>query len=163
MTRILYNMYSNFDITFNYFFWRGTMSFREKSAWITLVSVLLCFGVYFGALATGRIDRFGMSGFHFALISIIALVVLQVVLRVAVALGNLREARAPRDEREQLFELRARSLGYYVLMLWMAGIIVAVHFPGMHKLDVVYIAWLGVAVAIVIVSVAQIIQYRRGS
>ena len=139
------------------------MSFREKSAWITLISVLLCFGVYFGAIATGRIERFGMAALHFGLISIIALVVLQIVLRVIAAIGNPREARAPRDERERLFELRARSLGYYVLVLWMTGIIVAVHFRAVHKLDVVYIAWLGVAVASVVVSAAQIIQFRRGA
>ena len=62
------------------------MSFREKSAWITLISVLLCFGVYFGAIATGQIERFGMAALHFGLISIIALVVLQIVLRVVAAI-----------------------------------------------------------------------------
>ena len=29
------------------------MSFREKSAWITLITVLVVFGAYFGALLTG--------------------------------------------------------------------------------------------------------------
>ena len=139
------------------------MSFREKSAWITLVSVLLCFGAYFGALATGRVERFSMAAFHLALISIIALVVLQIVLHVLVAIGNPREARVPRDERERLIELRARSSGYYVLVAWLIGIIVAVHFRGVQKLDVVYIAWLGVAIATVTVSAMQIIQFRRGA
>jgi uncharacterized membrane protein len=138
------------------------MSFREKSAWITLISVLLCFGAYFGALTTGRIERFSMAAFHLALISIIALVLLQIVLHVLVAIGNPREARAPRDERERLFELRARASGYYVLVVWMIGIIVAVHFHAVRKLDVVYIAWLGVAVASVTVSIVQIVQFRRG-
>ena len=139
------------------------MSFREKSAWITLVSVLFVFGLYFGALATGRVERFSMSAFHFGLISIIALVVLQVVLRVIAYILNPADARAPLDERERLFELRARSIGYYVLMAWMVVIIIAVHSPEVKKLDVVFIAWLGVVVAIVAVSAAQIIQFRRGS
>jgi uncharacterized membrane protein len=139
------------------------MSFREKSAWITLASVLLCFGAYFGALATGSIERSSMTAFHLGLISIIALVVLQVVLHVLAALGNPREARAPRDEREQLFELRARASGYYVLVAWMIGIIIAVHFHAVRKLDVVYIAWLGVAIASLTVSAVQIIQFRRGA
>jgi len=125
--------------------------------------VLLCFGAYFGALATGRIERFGMAAFQLALISIIALVVLQIVLHVLAAIGNPREARAPRDERERLFEIRARAIGYYVLVTWMIGIIVAVHFRAVQKLDVVYIAWLGVAVASVTVAAAQIIQFRRGA
>ena len=29
------------------------MSFREKSAWITLISVIACFGVYYGAVFGG--------------------------------------------------------------------------------------------------------------
>jgi uncharacterized membrane protein len=139
------------------------MSFREKSAWITLVSVLLVFGLYFGALATGRVERVSMSAFHFGVISIIALVVLQVILRVIAAKLNPADARAPLDERERLFELRARSIGYYVLMGWMVLIIVAVHSPAVRKLDVVFIAWLGVVVAVVTVSAAQIIQFRRGA
>jgi uncharacterized membrane protein len=139
------------------------MSFREKSAWITLVSVLLCFGIYFGALATGRIERFSMSAFHFGLVSIIALIVLQFVLHVVTAMLSVSDARAPLDERERLIELRSRSIGYYVLMAWMGGIIIAVHSSAVRKLDVVFIAWLGVVVAVLAVSVAQIVQYRRGS
>lgn len=139
------------------------MSFREKSAWITLLSVLLVFGLYFGALATGRVERFSMSAFHYGLISIIALFVLQVVLRIVAAKMSPADARAPLDERERLFELRARSIGYYVLMAWQAGIIVAMHFSAVTKLDVVFIVWLGVVVAIIAVSAAQIIQFRRGA
>lgn len=139
------------------------MSFREKSAWINLFSVLVCFGSYFAALGAGWFERSSMRALHYALISIIVLVVLQIVLHVLVALGNPNEARAPRDEREQAFVNRARSIGYYVLMIWMIGIVVAVHFPNFHKVDVVFIAWLGVAVATMVVAVAQIIQFRRGA
>lgn len=139
------------------------MSFREKSAWITLVSVLLCFGVYFTGLFAGWFTRVGMRAFHYALLSVVALVLLQVVLHVLAMMSNPQEARAPRDEREQAFANRSRSIGYYVLMLWMVGIIVAVHSSSVSKLDVVFIAWLGVAVAIVVVAIVQIIQYRRGA
>jgi hypothetical protein len=139
------------------------MSFREKSAWITLISVLVCFGSYFGGLAGGWFDRYSISSFHYALISIVALVALQLVLHLIVALRNPQEARAPRDEREQLFVNRSRSIGYYVLMIWMIGLVVAVHLPGFHRLDVVFVAWLGVAVATMTVAVAQIVQFRRGA
>jgi hypothetical protein len=40
------------------------MSFREKSAWITLVTVLVCFGVYFSARLTGLVSRHGFGLFH---------------------------------------------------------------------------------------------------
>ena len=35
------------------------MSLREKSAWIALISVLVCFGAYFGLIVTGA--RHGMN------------------------------------------------------------------------------------------------------
>lgn len=139
------------------------MSFREKSAWITVFSVLICFGSYFAALWAGWFNPSSMRALHYALISLIALVLLQIVLYLIVALGNLREARAPRDEREQTFVNRARSIGYYVLMIWMAGIVVAVHVPGFGKVGVVFAGWLGVTAAILAVAVAQIIQFRRGA
>ena len=139
------------------------MPFREKSAWITLISTLLCAGLYFGAIATGRIERFSMSAFHYALFCIILLIVLQVVLHFLAAFMSPRDARAPLDEREQIFEIRARSVGYYVLMTWMFGLIFAVHFPVVRKIDVVFICMLGMVVATIAVAVTQIIQFRRGA
>ena len=139
------------------------MSFREKSAWITLTSVLLCFGSYFATLATGSIERASMSAFHYALVSIVALALLQLILQLLARLSNPRDARAPRDERERLFEYRARSIGYYVLMCWMVVLVAAVHFSVVRKLDVVFIAWLGFAIATIVVAVAEIIQFRRGA
>jgi uncharacterized membrane protein len=141
-------------------FWEShRMSFREKSAWITLISVLFCFG----ALTIGWMGRSNTPTLHYALLSVIALVVLQVVLHVLAALSNLREARAPRDEREQTFANRARSIGYYVFMIWMIGIIVAAHDPDLHRFDFVFIALFGIVVAAAVVALAQIIQFRRGA
>ena len=139
------------------------MSFREKSAWITLVSVLICFGSYFAALGAGWFRPSSITALHYALISLIALVLLQIVLYVIVALRNPREARAPRDEREQAFVNRARSIGYYVLMIWMMAIVFVVHIPGFGKVQVVFLGWLGVIAAILVVAVAQIVQFRRGA
>jgi hypothetical protein len=139
------------------------MPFREKSAWITLITVLLCSGLYFGAFATDRIIRFSISAFHYALVCIILLIILQVVLHFLAGYLSPRDARAPLDERERMFEIRARAVGYYVLMTWMFGLIFAVHFPAVRKIDVVFIAMLGMVVATIAVAVTQIIQFRRGS
>jgi hypothetical protein len=61
------------------------MSFREKSAWITLVSVLVCFGAYFTELFSGFAGGYhhfggGLRSVHLLLLSVLALVVLQVIL-----------------------------------------------------------------------------------
>ena len=87
------------------------MSFREKTAWISMLSMLGIYGVYFW-----RVIHAGphAAGFHFGslLVTIIALVFVQVVLTIAVAIFTPREAQAPRDEREKLIELRAMRIAY---------------------------------------------------
>ena len=52
------------------------MSFREMSAWITLTSVLACFGVYFGSLATGWVHTPSYATLHLLLMCVGALVML---------------------------------------------------------------------------------------
>jgi hypothetical protein len=52
--------------------------------------------------------------FHFGSLlgTIIALVVVQVVLSVGVAIAAPKEAKAPRDERDKLIELKATRIAY---------------------------------------------------
>ena len=134
------------------------MSFREISAWITLTSVLICFGVYFGSLATGYVHTPSFATLHLLLLCVSALVVLQIGLQ---AVAARFASRAVRDEREQLIQMRARGLGYYVLM---AGVL-ALAIPGhmdISKIDLLNFALLDVVVATLVVSAAQIVMFRRG-
>jgi hypothetical protein len=139
------------------------MSFREKSAWFTLISVLVTFGSYYAALATGLIHPFSMASFHLGLLSIIALIVLQVALHVIAAILNPADARTPRDEREKLIQLRSHTVGYYVMMVGMVGVVVATHIPGLTFMTTVYLGVLTMVVAAIVVAVAQIIMFRRGA
>ena len=100
------------------------MSFRERTAWITLITIMVCFGTYYGAVFTGLAPAHSWQTFHLALICIIALVVLQVGLNLIAALLNPKEARTPRDERERLIQWRSHTVGYYVLMFGMAAVLV---------------------------------------
>ena len=134
------------------------MSFREISAWITLTSVLICFGVYFGSLATGYVHTPSFATLHLLLLCVSALVALQIGLH---AVAARFASRAVRDEREQLIQMRARGLGYYVLM---AGVL-ALAIPGhmdISKIDLLNFALLDVVVATLVVSAAQIVMFRRG-
>ena len=136
------------------------MSLREKSAWITLVSVLICFGAYFGALALGHVR--GFHSLFLLLICGIALGLLQLGLHLLAALTTPKDGRAPKDERESLIQWRAHTLGYYVLMGMVLALIVPVHFS-LSAIDMMNFALLGVVVASLIVSVAQIVMFRRGA
>jgi hypothetical protein len=140
------------------------MSFREKSAWITLVSVLVCFGLYFAELVTAGVGERHIGplrSLHLLLLSVSALVALQVVLTLIAAKTTPKDGRAPADERERLIQWRSHSLGYYVLMVLALTLFVPVHF-GHSALDMANFALLDVVIATLTVAVAQIVMFRRG-
>lgn len=136
------------------------MSFREKSAWISLLSMAGIYGFYFWSVIHARQG----SGFHFGglLGTIITLVVVQVVLTVAIAIFKPTEAKAPRDERDKFIELRATRFAYAGLA---TGIAFACFF-GAFSPPIVFNtnALLFILVAAEIMrSACQIVQYRRGA
>jgi hypothetical protein len=137
------------------------MSFREKSAWISLLSMAGIYGAYFWSVVHTRPQT---GGFHFAKLmgTIIALVVVQVVLTIAVAIFAPNEAKAPRDERDKLIELRAMRFAYAGLA---TGIAFACFF-GAFNPPIVFDtnALLFILVTAEIMrSACQIVQYRRGA
>ena len=107
------------------------MSFREKSAWISLLSI-------------------------------IALVFVQVGLTVIAAVVTPNDAKAPRDEREKLIDLNATRVAYAGL----ATSVALACFFGAFNPPIVFNtnALLFVLVtAEVLRSSSQIIQYRRSA
>jgi len=140
------------------------MSFREKSAWITLVSVLVCFGIYFWELvashAGGR--RLGpLPSLHLLLLAVSGLVLLQIALTAFAAATTPKDARAPADERERLIQWRAHTLGYHVLTVLALLLFVPIHF-GHSALDMANFALLAGVISTLCVCAAQIVMYRRG-
>ena len=136
------------------------MSFREKSAWITLVTVLLCFGAYFVPIAAGRISGHGPV-IHLFAHSVIALVVLQCALTFWAARTTPKDGRAPRDEREAQIIARSHTLGYYVLLVSVAGLVLPVLF-GHSPADLLNFVLFDIVLAVLAVAVAQIVMFRRG-
>ena len=102
------------------------MSFREKSAWISFVVVLVAFGAYFASISVDL--RTSMSaGYRGApllgLVSIIVVVTLiEVAAHIALAVRSPAEARSASDERERVIALMATRPAFYVLMTgaWLA-------------------------------------------
>jgi hypothetical protein len=136
------------------------MSFREKSAWITLLTVVGCFGVYFGALVTGFVRR-GFGEVHLLLLCVLVLAVLQLGLGFIAARTTPADGRAPRDEREVLIQARSHTLGYYLLI----GLVLAVAFSGHlghDVIDLMNFSLLAVVLAVAAVALAQIVMFRRG-
>jgi hypothetical protein len=137
------------------------MSFREKGAWISMLSMSGIYGFYFWSVVHAGPKA---GGVHFGslLETIIALVVLQIVLTIAVAIFTPREAKAPRDERDKLIELRAMRVAYAGL----ATSVALACFFGAFDPPIVFNtnSLLFILVTAEIMrSACQIIQYRRGA
>lgn len=137
------------------------MSFREKSAWISLVSMAGIYGVYFWSLVrSGARD----GGFHYAglLGTVIALAVVQTALMIAVSISAPKQAAAPRDEREKLIDLKATRFAYFVLAGSVACACFFRGFPRPIIFDANAFLFI-LVVAEILRSGCQIVQYRRGS
>ena len=137
------------------------MSFREKSAWISVLSMSGIYGFYFWSVfhAAPKPGSFYFGGL---LETIIALVVVQVVLSIVAAIFAPKEAQAPRDERDKLIELRAMRVAYAGLA---AGVGLACFF-GAFNPPIIFNtnALLFILVTAEILRFAyQIVQYRRGA
>lgn len=134
------------------------MSFREKCAWISLVSFVLSFGVYFGAIAVHAISGRDAAAAHLLVLCVGGLVLLQGSLT---WLASRTTPAAPPDERERLILSRSHTLGYYLLTALVVLLDVPFHI-GHPAPDILNFALLDVVVAAVAVSTAQIVMYRRG-
>ena len=136
------------------------MSFREKCAWITLVSVLLVSVAYFGPIAAGWISGQGRPAMHLFAHAVLALVVLQCGLTFWAARTTPKDGRALHDEREAAIIARSHTLGFYVLLVLVAGPY-AVHLG--HPPPILGNYFLAdIVAAVLVVAVAQIVMFRRG-
>ena len=134
------------------------MSFREKTAWISLISMAGIYGLYFWSLirSGGGSRTGGLLG------TVIALVVVQTVLTIAVAVFDPKNAQAPRDEREKLIELRSTRVAYAGLATGIACAVFFAAFPspiifGANSLLFILV------VCEIMRSGCQILQYRRSA
>jgi hypothetical protein len=137
------------------------MSFREKSAWITLTSILIVFGIYFT-----HVPRFfdpdpGEWQLLVIGLCIASFVVIEVVAHIVLYLRFPKDARTPKDEREHLIDLRATRLGAYV---YVAGTFLAILTPhhGASGFAVGVFVLLAFVVAEFVNYAARIVFYRRG-
>jgi hypothetical protein len=143
---------------------RSPMSFREKSAWISLISLIVVFGAYFAYI--GMVLA-GMARNRFALflVMVAVFIVAKVVLHVVIATQSPGDARTPKDEREQLIELKATRTAFYVLLVSAFGSIGTVHLRLSDQDDRVWLMMQAILFAIVCAEAVkfarQIVLYRR--
>jgi heme/copper-type cytochrome/quinol oxidase subunit 2 len=140
------------------------VSFREKSAWVTLITLVVLMLFYLTHLPPPWWLRANPSGFlfHVLTIGVIAFVVIELVAYAIMALRAPREARAPQDEREQLIALQARSLAARVYAVLSLGSVFLVIHLGANDGGILYCLFLSFIAAQIVNYAARVIYYRRG-
>lgn len=137
------------------------MSFREKTSWIAMVSILGIYGLFFSwAIRSG--PHFGRVDLGLLAATVVALAIVQVALTAAAAMFAPRDAQAPRDERDRLIAVRATRVAYAGLL---TSVLVVCFFEAVQP-PIVFNAnaLLFLVVAVEVLRYAcQIVQYRRHS
>ena len=102
------------------------MSFRYKSALLSLVSMALVYGWFFIALMVQGHDPGQANRVIHLGTAIVALALIQIVGHAIIA-GTSSDKYAALDERERAFDRRATMVGYYVLIVGALAAIATLH------------------------------------
>ena len=137
------------------------MPFKEKIAWISVVTTILVWGGYFGFMAaTGRRmhGAIYMVGFVGA---VIVQTVLVVIASIVTAVMAPKDASAGSDERDREISRRSYAVAYPVLLTLIVCVAASVHL-GMTPRDMAYEIMAAIVLAEIVHYAAQIVGYRSG-
>lgn len=128
------------------------MSFREKSAWISFLTILAVFIPFFwNSFRQYRGAVAGSEAVTTAFLLLATFVVLGIVLHVVVALRAPADARSPRDEREHLIDMRATRVAFNVLVVGALAAVATVHLTPR--------AWVMQQVVLFAIVAAQLVRF----
>jgi hypothetical protein len=104
------------------------MSYREKSAWVSLVTTLLVWGYFFVVLfqEVGSGDPAGGRLMGTFVACTVLIIILQIATAVVLAILNPKSHDAPADERERMFDLRASRIAFITLSILVMGTVLTI-------------------------------------
>ena len=141
------------------------MSFREKSAWIilvTLVVLTIVFALHIPPPYTLAPEPSPFL-FHVLMLSIGTFVGIVVIGHVVIAVMAPRDAKTAKDERERLIELRATAVSAYVyIFLTLGSIFIGLHLAHANVIGLAYLILISFVVAEIVNYGLRIYFYRRG-
>lgn len=138
------------------------MSFREKSAWVALLTYGAVFGGYFFILWRAWDESYA-QGLSIGLLvgAVVALIIVAIVLNTVIALFHPKTANAPADERETMIDLKAERLASYALSVGVICLIGAL-LIGWNAFLVANLLLASMVIAELVKATAQIAYFRRG-
>ena len=140
------------------------MSFREKRAWVTLIALILVLPLFWLHIPPTRMlaPPQSMWVLHVIALMIAFYVTIELVAYVVMRIRSPRDAKTPKDEREQLIELKSRAIAWYVfVILSIGGIFVTLHM-GANEIGLGFVVLLAYVIAEIVNQAMRIFYYRRG-
>jgi hypothetical protein len=138
------------------------MSFREKTAWIMLIGIVLVTLVCVSHLPWSLNPRSTPLLLHVLALSVSAFLVFELVAYVVLYVRHPNDARTPKDERERWIELKAVQISARVYVVGSFVAVSTIH-AGANVVAVAYGVVLAFAIAEIVNYAARIVFYRRGS
>jgi hypothetical protein len=135
-------------------------SFEEKSAWITLGSLVVLFGGYF--VLAGRMLAAGVTEpAAYAPLFAITVILLVAVMVTAHTVAAIVARPDGRDERDRLINWRAEAKSAWILGAGVLGAILVLVTP-LERVLVAHLLLVALFLSEVVKLALQVIYYRRG-
>ena len=141
------------------------MSFREKKAWVTVITLIVVFFPFYFVMVRNyhQPDPDFLYLAHLVVLALSVFIVLEVGLVLIARWLSPEDAGIPKDERDQVFAFRAARFAYVALII----MVIAVTFPMIHfeggnwGHGMLYLAT--IILAEILRAVVLIVQYRKGN
>ncbi len=139
------------------------MSFREKSAWVTLITLILLSILFLSHLPWTLRPEPNAGTFHALLLSIGAFIVIEIVAHTIMVVWSPRDARAAKDERELLIELRSTRVAAFAYpILSLGSIFFALHVAGANVIGIGWLVLISFVISEIVKYGMRVFFYRRG-
>lgn len=142
----------------------GSMSFREKSVWISTAIMVWLWSWYASAvipgIADGSITRAETVGLFVGMT--VAVVVMEVIAHIILAIFSPRDANSGADERDRMINRRAESHSAWMLGGGIITICMFTMFQDLTAVSVVHLLLLLLIAVEIATGALEILYYRRG-
>jgi len=135
------------------------MAWREKTAWITLVLMVITYGTYFTLVSGASLSTMSMLKL-FGGVTILQVIAAVIATAVLAALSG-DEARAKPDERDRAVARRGASIAYFVLIVGVitVGVVMPFRDSGWRLTNAALSA---LVIAETVRYLTVVVSYRRG-
>lgn len=139
------------------------LSFQEKSIWVSLIIMLIVWFNYFSviqpAMLEGNIGRAETIGVFIG--AVIALIVLQIIGQIIIAVANPKSADQPSDERDKAIARRSGNISGWVLSFLVVSIGGYAMFLDVSSILIANLLLLAVVLTQCVDYAFQLLFYRR--